>query len=56
MDNKEISNIIEKLMIKYEKMSRFSPNDLYFEGVQDGLNHAFKLVNGIQDDFLKDIK
>ena len=36
-------------MAKYGTMGR--GNNSYFEGVADGLNNAYKLVNEINDDY-----
>jgi len=46
---KAMSYKLELLMIKYGRLgSRIEP---YFEGVADGLNHAYKLLNEIDDDY-----
>jgi len=42
-----LSNKIETIMTKYSK----SNNMDYFVGVVDGLNHAYKLINEIDDDY-----
>jgi len=47
-----LSNKLEAIMAKYTKMARgddFAKD--YFTGVADGLNHAFKLTNEIDDDY-----
>lgn len=46
-----LSEKLEKLIGKYTKMSR---NNMYFAGVTDGLNHAHKLINEINDDYNSD--
>lgn len=50
--------IIENVMDKYEKKAsdaekRGDKNSLHYNsGVSDGLNHAYKIINGIDDDYL----
>lgn len=47
----DLSNLLETLMKKYE-----NNGSEYSNGVVDGLNHAYKVVNGISDDYLSGIK
>ena len=42
-----LSYKLEALMAKYGR----SRGQMYFEGVADGLNHAYKLINEIDDDY-----
>lgn len=55
-DRAKLSAMLETLMLKYGKMSRSStpgdPTRSYFNGVVDGLEHAHKLINEIEDDYL----
>lgn len=53
LSNKEKIQVLEKLINKFERMC--NTKDLYFEGVVDGLNHAWKLFNGISDEYLDGI-
>lgn len=50
---KQLSDWFEVLMTKYSRMahSRSEPNR-YLDGVADGLNHAYKVVNNIEDDYM----
>ena len=48
----DLSNLIEALMNKYSNTKIY----VYHSGVVDGLNHAYKVVNGIDDDYLSDIE
>ncbi len=48
----DLSNLLEALMNKYQNVKING----YYGGVVDGLNHAYKIVNGIDDDYLSDIK
>jgi hypothetical protein len=41
-----LSRAIEAIMDKYK-----SNQAEYFDGIVDGLNHAYKIVNGIDDDY-----
>jgi len=45
----DLSDKLEILMAKYGRFS--GPDAKYFDGVADGLNHAYKLVNEIVDDY-----
>ena len=45
----EASDKLETLMGKYMRLA--DRDDEYFTGVADGLNHAFKLINEINDDY-----
>ena len=50
----KLSDIFEKLMAKYEGMSNGFVNS-YYSGVIDGINHCYKVVNGVVDDYLDGI-
>ena len=46
-------------MDKYNKKGNKdlnNPNSMYFLGVADGINHCYKIINGIEDDYLDDVK
>lgn len=45
---KLLSDVVTKIMDKYETHSTDTD---YFSGVADGLNHAYKIINGISDDY-----
>lgn len=47
----KILSIFDKLMTKYQR-----PDNEYFDGVVDGINHCRKVIEGIEDDYLSDIK
>jgi hypothetical protein len=47
----DISNLLQALMEKYTDHS-----SEYSSGLVDGLNHAYKIINGTSDDYLSDIK
>ena len=51
----ELSNKLEVLLMKYSKHAFTAQmrgrDDLYFEGVQEGINMAYKLINQIDDDY-----
>lgn len=53
-----IANIIEKVMDKYDKKAISAENRRddkslqYNSGVVDGLNNAYKIIMGIDDDYL----
>jgi len=44
-----LSNKLETLIAKYSRLA--GRDDEYFTGAADGLNHAFKLINEIDDDY-----
>ena len=46
----EMSEKLEKLIRKFNVADPGALSQ-YFSGVQDGLNHAYKLVNEIDDDY-----
>ena len=46
----ELSDKLEKLMARYNPRGS-AIETLYFEGVAEGLNCAYKLVNEINDDY-----
>lgn len=54
-DEKENIELLEKLMNKYSffenqsKINKHETSDNYFHGVVDGLNIAYKILNGIHD-------
>jgi hypothetical protein len=50
-----ISELFEKVMNKYELKSNIGKDSIYFSGVTDGINHCYKIINGISDDYLDDI-
>ena len=43
---KKLSEALEKIMLKYSTCG-----NNYFDGVNDGLNHAYKMINAIDDDY-----
>ena len=45
----KLADALHQLVIKYEPVTHV--NNDYFDGVCDGLNHAWKLVQGIDDDY-----
>lgn len=52
-----LSKALEELMTKYSKMASLRRDEklsAYADGVSDGLNHAFKLINNIDDDYNSD--
>lgn len=54
---KYILSIYEKLINKYSSLSNRSKDSCdYFNGVADGVNHCRKVIEGIEDDYLEDIK
>ena len=44
---KELSDVLEIYMKKY----RYYGHDPFFNGVRDGLNICYKIINGINDDY-----
>lgn len=51
MNKEAVIELLEALMKKYSR-----PNDAgYHNGVEDGIGHAWKILNGIQDDYLDGI-
>jgi len=53
-----LRDALEKLMRKYNKFHRRAfvkggnhEKTMYFAGVVDGLNHAFKLISEVHDDY-----
>lgn len=50
---KLLSDALELLTAKYARlgMDDRSERGMYFYGISDGLNHVWKLVNGIDDDY-----
>ncbi len=47
-----LSEAFENLIKKYNSHAESSEtNRLYFDGVADGINNCFKVINGINDDY-----
>lgn len=56
---KEISELFEKLINKYQKMSETATHEWtanYMSGVADGINHCFKIINETPDDYLDGVE
>ncbi len=50
-------DVLEAIMQKYSRMahSRNEPN-MYFTGVADGINHSWKFIQGIYDDYMDGVE
>ena len=57
-DRKAVLDLFERVQAKYDLMAvkaiESGKNDAesYYNGVVDGINHCFKIITGVEDDYL----